>query len=338
MLPTTGPHWYQTIVLQYQISARVLFLFTLGDFPLVSSSRCLRPSQQAATPSACSLASPVQLYATYLLTPLSYRLAFFQQSEPELVWIRGTSASCPRILTEVCRSLQLWDKPKENPSNVIFEVKKTGSVLQLKQGLTRSCTVLCCYAEIWCTYIVFLLICEKNGFHRRKIYDDHGSLNRSPHALVTETDEVPVQLSSPKDRKKFPSASCRNWCRLSSTAVVSPVLQWRVAASLMRGALLLPWPRLCPSQRQTGRVLSHSLLQQTLAQESTLPYCTKLHPTGCSISVISLFRKAVISSEEFLSLWEGLVQFFTTFFFKSSRCSSEAFLFYYFYFTHQKLL
>lgn len=104
----------------------------------------------------------------------------------------------------MCSSLQLWDKPKENPSNTIFEVKKTRSVPQLKQGLTRSCTAPCLYVEIWCTYMGFFLICEKNGLHRGKIYGDHGSLNRPPHALVTEIDEVPVQLVFIQGQEEIP--------------------------------------------------------------------------------------------------------------------------------------
>lgn len=69
LLPTTGPHRYQTLALQPQISFRVLYLFTSGSFPLASSSRFLRPSHPAAGGFACSLTVPARLCSAPLAAP-----------------------------------------------------------------------------------------------------------------------------------------------------------------------------------------------------------------------------------------------------------------------------
>lgn len=111
LLPTAGPQPYQTDVLQQQVSFRILYLFTSGSFPLVSSSHCSCSSQPAAATSSHSPAFPAWLCVTDLFAPPSYSLAFPLQSEPEMALATGTSAPRPRILTELCRSL--WDKPKE---------------------------------------------------------------------------------------------------------------------------------------------------------------------------------------------------------------------------------
>lgn len=87
LLPTTGPQRYQTLALQHQISFRVLYLFTSGSFPLVSSSRFLHPSHPAAGGSACSLTDPARL-CTAPLAPPSYSQS---QSSP------GSRAPQPHV-------------------------------------------------------------------------------------------------------------------------------------------------------------------------------------------------------------------------------------------------
>ena len=135
----------------------------------------------------------------------------------------------------------------------------------------------------------FPLICEKNGLHRGKLYDDHGALRHPPAALVTETAEEPVGPVCSQGREEIHLAHCRNRCRLtpgwpSSAAAVPRVLQWWVATSPMERAI----PRTAKHISIPNQTASHRLLKfQSLAY----------------------FRKTIISSAHpfFSSLCEGLL-------------------------------
>lgn len=64
LLPARGAQWHQALVLQHQLSLSILYLFTLGNFPLVSSvTACadLNQQQLPSPPTSSRLLTSLQL-------------------------------------------------------------------------------------------------------------------------------------------------------------------------------------------------------------------------------------------------------------------------------------